>query len=153
MSIQSASVFCLLHITEQSAHRRPDVGEGPLAGRSHRLARWQTHHSAGRRAAGQSVVQQHPVVRRQCDIGHAGVGPDRAVQCAARPVQVGCVSAAEEDGRVRGQSASADVRCASDRAERRAGQVHGTEQGGAVQAELLQVSGMSWAIGMRQRQV
>lgn len=41
--------------------------------------------------------------------------------------------------RVRRQPASADARCASDGIDRRAGPVHGPQQGRPVQAELLQV--------------
>lgn len=108
------------------------MGKGPLAGRSHHLAGRQAHHSAGRRSSGEFVVQQHSVVCRQRNVRNASARPHRAVQCTARSLQVRCVSVAEENGRIRGQFAFADVRCASDRAERRAGQVYGSEQGGTV---------------------
>lgn len=96
----------------------------------------------------------------------AGPGPDRVIQCSSGPVQAGRVSPAQEDGWasferirwsfwcdhhphcvdfsvflrwVRGQSAPPHLWRSPDRADGRAGQVHGPQQERPLQTQLLQV--------------
>ncbi len=54
-------------------------------------------------------------------------------------VQSGRVPDAEADGRVRGLAPPVRIRLQVDGADGRAGKVHGTQQVGAVQAQLLQI--------------
>ena len=63
----------------------------------------------------------------------------RTVQRALGPVQGRRLSDAQADGRVRGLAAPHGLRVAPHRAHRRAGQVHGAQQDGPLQAQLLPV--------------
>ena len=68
-----------------------------------------------------------------------GVGANRNLQRAGRPLQEGRLLAAQKDGRVRGQSALASVRRSSHRAQRWAMPILGHQQVRTIQAKLLQV--------------